>query len=726
MLKQLAILSALLLPIYGQAERQAHYKDRVLDSLNRALHSQKDAQERMCTALNIRDYAAGHYLLIEKDYLDRLHELYILARDAKNETIKMEAIRRMYNMYIGFGCKKTQEAELYKKLLDEMPNGYLKRASLSAMEISKMILEYETTPVQELNSSAKQQLTDYFTGRYRALPPYQKITAYSKILLTFNRINASMIPVELLKEYEEMAMNVPSTFVFLRGRMFYLLGLSYQERRDARSAFHADSLCIDNMHMTETIYKNSGRVYRTMNTYSYLFFKYRFKNLAYNGESLPRGERRRLAAETYKKLIEYASKSKHLTNYLRNEPAIEAYYDIAMEKWNLAEPLIDKLLETHPNSVFLAEQKMKIARMQGDKEAYERARSLYQENLETDKEVSFNCLKEEADIFAGIARNIYSLYEENETITKENSSLLRDKRNIYTVLILGLVLGVVYLFYSLTKITLQRRKLELDAKAKEEMLEKIENDAKEKLELSTKLVEEARLKNSILANMNHEIRTPLNAINGFTEILVKGEEEGIPYTPEERQEFYNIIHTSSERLLSVVSDIIDLSKLETNDFFFNNHNHKVNEILQERFDAYCEKNDKPEVEVCLEKAEEDVVIFADKARIEQIINNIMDNALRFTHTGSVTLGCNVDSEKKEVSIYVKDTGIGISEDKLDAVFHRFVKSDDNSPGTGLGLAICKGLTERMGGRIVLQSTLNVGSTFTVTFPYVEHPEETKA
>jgi signal transduction histidine kinase len=717
----------MLLPVSTRAAGgQMRYKDRVLDSLSRALHTQKDAHERMCTALNIRDYVAGHNLLSEKDYLDKLHELYILARDAKNETIKMEAIRRMYSMYIGFGCKSTPEAEIYKDLLNEMPNGYLKRASTSAMEISKMILEYETTPVQELNSSAKQQLTDYFTGKYRPLPLYKKVTAYSKILLTFNRINASMIPEELLKEYEDMAMNVPSTFVFLRGRMFYLLGLSYQERRDAQSAFHADSLCLENMHMTETIYKNSGRVFRTMNTYSYLFFKYRFKNLAYNGHSLSRTERRKLATETYKKLIAYASKSKHLTRYLEQEPAIEAYYDIAMENWDSAKPLIDKLLETHPSNVFLSEQKMNIAQLQGNREEYEEARKLYLDNLEADKEVSFNCLKEEADIFAGIARNIYSLYEENETIVKENSSLLRDKRNIYTILILGLVLGVVYLFYSLTKITLQRRKLELDAKAKEEMLEKIESDAKEKLELSTKLVEEARLKNSILANMNHEIRTPLNAINGFTEILVKGEEEGIPYTPEERQEFYNIIHTSSERLLSVVSDIIDLSKLETNDFFFNNHNHKVNDILQDRFDFYCKKNEKPEVEVCLVKAEEEVVIFADKARIEQIINNIMDNALRFTHTGSVTLGCSVNHNKKEVSIYIQDTGIGISEDKLDAVFHRFVKSDDNSPGTGLGLAICKGLTERMGGRIELTSTLNVGSTFTVTFPYVEHPEEAKA
>jgi signal transduction histidine kinase len=87
------------------------------------------------------------------------------------------------------------------------------------------------------------------------------------------------------------------------------------------------------------------------------------------------------------------------------------------------------------------------------------------------------------------------------------------------------------------------------------------------------------------------------------------------------------------------------------------------------------------------------------------------------------LGSKVNAEKQEVSIYIKDTGIGISEDKLEVVFHRFVKSDDNSPGTGLGLAICKGLTERMGGRIELTSTLNVGSTFTITFPIAREPEE---
>jgi signal transduction histidine kinase len=529
-----------------------------------------------------------------------------------------------------------------------------------------------------------------------------------------------MIPKELLAEYEEMAMNVPVTFVFLRGRMFSLLGMSYQERRDVQQTFHADSLTLKNMQMTETIYRNSGRVYSTLNTYSYLFFKYRLKNLAYNSASIPREKRRRLARETYDMLMKYAAKSRHLRIYLSQEPAMEAYYDIAMERWEQAAPLIDTLLVTHPQSVFLAEQKMKIARIHGNEEEYEAARRLYQENLKENDKKSIECLKVEADIFATIASNIYHLHEQNENISRENSLLMRDKRNIYTVLIIGLIMGVVYLFYSLTKISFQRRKLELDDKAREEMLQKIEADAKEKLELSSKLVEEARLKNSILANMNHEIRTPLNAINGFTEILVKGDEEGIPYSPEEKQEFYNIIHTSSERLLSVVSDIIDLSKLETNDFFFNNHHHSVNKILEEQFEKYSAKNENPEVKVLL-KIEQDVVVFADKTRVEQIISNLLDNALRFTHTGSVTLGSMVHEADKEVSIYVKDTGIGIGEEKLEAVFHRFVKSDDNSPGTGLGLAICKGLAERMGGRIELTSQLGVGSTFTVTFPYTDEP-----
>lgn len=224
--------------------------------------------------------------------------------------------------------------------------------------------------------------------------------------------------------------------------------------------------------------------------------------------------------------------------------------------------------------------------------------------------------------------------------------------------------------------------------------------AKEKAE------ESDRLKSAFLSNMSHEIRTPLNAIVGFSAIMADID------NAEERKKFCNIIESSNKRLLSLINEVLDLSKIESGTLAFDYTPVKVNDLYREIFMTHqlCAK----QASLLLELPDEEVCINTDKNRLTQVISNLVNNAVKFTPKGTITIGYRLIPDF--VEFYVKDTGIGISKDKVDKIFNRFVKVDNFTPGTGLGLSICKTIVERLGGNISVTSEEGVGSLFSFRIP----------
>ena len=218
-----------------------------------------------------------------------------------------------------------------------------------------------------------------------------------------------------------------------------------------------------------------------------------------------------------------------------------------------------------------------------------------------------------------------------------------------------------------------------------------------------------RLKSAFLANMSHEIRTPLNAIVGFSSLLAETDSRS------ERQEYIKIVQENNELLLQLISDILDLSKIEAGTFNFVYTNVDVNETCSEIIKSMGMKVGKG-VELIMEEPFPECYIYTDKNRFTQVISNFINNALKFTQQGCITLGYEQVSHQK-IKFYVRDTGMGIPEEKQKSVFERFVKLNTFVQGTGLGLSICKSIVSQMGGEIGVDSTEGVGSCFWFTHPY---------
>lgn len=226
--------------------------------------------------------------------------------------------------------------------------------------------------------------------------------------------------------------------------------------------------------------------------------------------------------------------------------------------------------------------------------------------------------------------------------------------------------------------------------------------AKEKAETSDKL------KSAFLANMSHEIRTPLNAIVGFSQLIAEST------NAEERLEYYHIVESSSEHLLGLVNEILDLSKIEAGMSKFDIKPIGMDEVCHKVYDMLCLRC--PEgVELLCDNPDSSVAVMGDLGRVTQVITNIVSNAFKFTTSGYVKFGYHIVSDT-EVEIYIKDTGRGIPPEKLGDIFDRFVKADENVQGTGLGLSICKTIVEKLGGQIRVDSVLGKGTTFRFTLP----------
>ncbi len=237
-----------------------------------------------------------------------------------------------------------------------------------------------------------------------------------------------------------------------------------------------------------------------------------------------------------------------------------------------------------------------------------------------------------------------------------------------------------------------------DRKAMEEALVKARNRAEES----------DRLKTAFIANMSHEIRTPLNAIVGFTSVLPDIDNE------EERKSLLDLIHENTQKLLRIVDDVVNISKIESGQEQLVMTTFDLNTMLAEAMAVFAEKLN-PGVELNISFAQDALSVTTDMIRLSTIAKHLISNAMKFTQQGSIVVGYDNPVDGR-VCIWVRDTGKGIAEENLERIFERFYKVDEFIPGAGLGLSICRVMASSLGGSVTVESKLGEGSIFRVDIP----------
>lgn len=230
-------------------------------------------------------------------------------------------------------------------------------------------------------------------------------------------------------------------------------------------------------------------------------------------------------------------------------------------------------------------------------------------------------------------------------------------------------------------------------------------------EMAQKAEKASRMKSLFLANMSHEIRTPLNAIEGFSRIMAETD------SPEERMKYMEIVESNNSRVLALINEILDLSRVEAGEITIKKSMTDLNEMcksIQLIFKFRCPDN----LQLIWSKPNMNVTLNTDQNRITQIFSNLISNALKHTSKGNITYGYRLINDGQEVEFFVTDTGSGIAPEDLENIFQTYVSRDaETQNGYGLGLALCKIIIEKMGGTISVNSKLGEGSTFRFILPF---------
>lgn len=252
--------------------------------------------------------------------------------------------------------------------------------------------------------------------------------------------------------------------------------------------------------------------------------------------------------------------------------------------------------------------------------------------------------------------------------------------------------------------------------------EEKEKRAAELIQAKEHAEESDKLKSAFLANMSHEIRTPMNGILGFSELL---KEPGL--TGDQQQKYIRIIEKSGARMLNIINDIVDISKIEAGLMIVNNKNSNINEIVKFIYIFFKPQVEEKGMKFLFKKTLpiKDVSIRTDSEKVYSILTNLVKNAIKYSKQGTIEIGYTKKGETLE--FFVKDTGIGIPKDRQSAIFERFIQADITDKmalqGAGLGLSISKAYVEMLGGRIWVESEEGIGSTFYFSLPYTKVLEE---
>lgn len=343
--------------------------------------------------------------------------------------------------------------------------------------------------------------------------------------------------------------------------------------------------------------------------------------------------------------------------------------------------------------------KIDILKAKGDRKAVlETCRQL----LSVYKEKKFNAYLSQVDQLRSL-RQLNEQEKQTQILLTQKQELKNKQIQLILLILFSGILAILLIF--LIRYSLRIRRLKNVLERDKVVL----NETNRNLEIAREKAEKAdRMKSDFIANISHEIRTPLNAIVGFTSLLADSSEE-------ERTEYIQIVNNNSDLLLNLVGDVLDLSRLEADDFTLCYQKVDIHVCCLHALDMMRHRVN-PDVKVVFTYSEAPYIMSADPLRLQQLLVNLLTNAAKFTEEGEIRLDYKVDEINKKICFSVSDTGCGIPLDRQKIIFDRFEKVNDFKQGAGLGLPICKAISDRLGGEVYIDASYTVGACFVLILP----------
>ena len=626
-------------------------------------------------------------------------KLYRLARINNDVSVQLEALH-------GFGNSGNRDTiSYYISKAELLPQSNYKNEVITLLKIDLQYLNLGQVPEKEKIKNLEMLIVKYSKSIGKESGIYDRIEHLFEVCISVYYSTQGSLYSSYMGKLDTLVANLPPDGNRYIPFFYYIFAGTYY----TRAGMHKEAVAVDlkNIKLLDALIANVKKQGRKYANYYSIYYDC-YSRMLSNSEVLTREQ----VEDVYSKMKVLASKSSHISEEFNSPYSIDRIrYCMATKRFDAVLPMLDAYFASGKENIYREEcmdYYITASQKTGNYKKLLPIALNYIDILKArageEMATKYNELQILYDVNV-LQRKVADLDYQKKI---SDSKLLKRQGEVAIVVAFLLLLFSIYAIISLRK---SRKLGRLLVKSKEE-------------------AESAnKMKTMFLQNMSHEIRTPLNAVVGFSELIAENRKS---LSDEEAAEYAKMVTKNGELLLTLVGDVLDIARMESGEMQFNYSECSANLLCTTSLES-VKNNVKDGVSIIFAPHDQDTVFFTDPQRVEQVLINYLTNACKFTDQGSVTLEYEVtlhsNNETKSLSrnegdesitFYVTDTGIGIPENKISAVFKRFEKLNKFAQGTGLGLHICKLIADGLKGRVWADGSYKGGARFAFSLPLLHH------